>query len=336
MMEILLIIAGVVLIGGLIGGFLYLMGQPPLEVRESLIMDVPADKAYACVADFRRWDDWSPWIMHEPNAPVKYDGQAGQAGSSMSWDGKHIGAGTLTHAKLQQDKTIDSRIEFLRPFRSTATISWTFTPQQQGTEVAWTMKSKMPILFRFMTKTMKKSIAADYRMGLLMLNRRLDKKAALFQLEFVGEKERAGFTGIYETYEGLRGHLKHAMHQAFTNLFTSARENKVQLAGAGCVAYWKVNMRKGFTVCDSVLPVAEPPPSDIKVREYQGGRYMLVRFRGSYDNLDLAWMAAMFHMRLKKLKMDKKRASLEVYEKSPMNTKHADDYVTDLYVPLRA
>lgn len=328
---ILLAIGGVVILGG----FIYLLFLPGrFEVRISRVMKVPVDKVYERVVTLNSWQDWSPWLMHEPDTKVKYSGKPGEVGSSMSWDGKYVGAGILTHTKIQKNESIESRIDFVRPFRTSNKVGWKFVANRNETEVSWFMSGTMPFFFRFMTKKIELMIKFDYRIGLLKLNRLLDKEAERFQLNFVGERGRHSFMGIYNTYRGSLQDLPKAMHESFTKLFDYVKTHSIEV-GTGCVAYWKVNTGRNTTVCDSILPVTQEIISDeMKSKHYPGGRYLLVRYQGNYPYLELAWYAAMSHTRMKKLKQDKRRPSFEVYEKSPMNTKNPDDYVTDLYVPL--
>ena len=66
-----------------------------------------------------------------------------------------------------------------------------------------------------------------------------------------------------------------------------------------------------------------------------GGRFFKVSLKGSYDFLEMTWYSAMSHLRMRKLKMDKSRPSMEVYENDPGAVKDTNDLETTLYIPLR-
>ena len=298
-------------------------------------MRAPASKIYARVADLTAWKDWNPWLMHEPDTPLKYGGTPGEPGSSMSWDGQYIGAGTLTHSTLKKNRSIESRFDFVRPFRNTSKDNWEFITRGRNTEVVWTMSGKIPFVLRFMIKLMRSMIASDYQIGLLRLNRLVDREAALFQLDFRGETELKSCRGLYDTYRGPLQDLPELMEKDFTILFNYLKNKDIRLAGMGRTAYWKTDTKNKTTVCDRILPVEQPADAS-RTREYPGGKNLIVRFYGPYQHLQLAWFAATRHLQLKKMKRDKSRPSFEIYEKHFWNAKSPSDYVTDIYLPLRS
>lgn len=334
-MEILsfiLVLVGVIVVAGLV----YLALLPGgFEARVSMQMNAPVGQIYNQVADLKTWPSWSPWLMHEPKTKLTYSGKAGQEGSSFSWDGKYVGAGTLTHIRLKNDKAIQSRIDFTRPFRSSSESGWEFAPKDKGTEVHWYMKGHMPFFFRFMTKRTKQMIITDYEIGLAFLNQRVDKAAPKFQLGFEGKESLRDFWGWYDSYKGTMEGLPSALGNAFQKLMSQVKQDEIKPTAKPCVVYHKMNPRTGTTVCDSVVPVRKEEKVQ-PIRQYSGGLYFHTQLKGDYKYLKHAWYAAASHTRMKKMKVNWSRPSLEVYTKNPFDTEDSSQYVTDLYIPLRS
>ncbi len=113
-------------------------------------------------------------------------------------------------------------------------------------------------------------------------------------------------------------------------------EQNGQITGAPYTAYHKVNLKTLHFVCDMAIPVAE----GIEVNEYHlqtlgGGRFYKATLKGDYKFLELAWYSAIGHVQMLKLKYDKKRPTLEVYENDPEQVENTNDILTTLYIPIK-
>ena len=321
----------------LVGGLLYLYSLPAdYTVSRSREMDVAAEKVFNSVLDFKSWPKWSPWLMHEPNAKLEYSRNLTQEGGNYTWLGKMIGSGKLTHVKIEKPNYIEQKIEFIKPFRSVCKVEWEFTPVKEGkTRVTWTMHGRMPFFFRFMTKHMDRMIGLDYDMGLVMLNRLLDAKADLFRLEYTGVVSRPGCRGVYEACSSSMNEFGTVMPKAYDRVSENMDKRKIKAIGSAFTAYHKVDMRKQRAEYDCVIPVTDSVQDTTYAQTYEGGKYVKVRMHGSYAYMEHAWYSAMSHLRMKKYKMDKKRPSLEVYEVDMQKAKSPNEYVTDIYVPIK-
>ncbi len=335
---LILIVLAVIVVGGL----LYLYSLPAdYKVSRTRTMHVSAEKVFNRVLDFRSWGEWSPWLMHEPTAERKFGDEAEvtEVGGFYTWSGKAIGAGKLTHVGIEKPVHIEQKIEFRKPFRSVCKVEWAFATTQKGgaefTEVTWSMQGRMPFLFRFMTKKMDGMIGMDYEMGLLMLNRLLDGRADRFELDFTGKVSRPASIAAYAACSGSMSELAVTMKQAFDKVFGILKQRNIQPVGPAFAAYHKVNMKKTHCTYDCAIPVDESVGDTTYTKNYPGGEYFKIRYRGGYDYMKHVWYAAMSHVRMNKYKWDRSRPPLEVYEKDMTKTDTPNDYVTDIYVPIK-
>lgn len=108
-------------------------------VRKATIAAPPA-AVFAQVADFHRWQAWSPWAHLDPAMQVTYAGAPGEVGSAYAWTGNDkVGAGRMTLVRAVPPSQLDLRLEFLRPLPSTSETSFAFAPAPSGTEATWAM-----------------------------------------------------------------------------------------------------------------------------------------------------------------------------------------------------
>lgn len=336
-MIIIIYVIVAILAAALVGGLLYLYSLPAdYTVSRSREMDVAGEKIFNSVLDFKSWPKWGPWLPHAPNTKLEYSSNLTQEGGHYTWQSKVIGAGKLTHVKIEKPHYIEQKIEFIKPIRGVCKVEWEFAPIKGGkTKVTWTMHGRVPFFFRFMTKNLDRMIGLDYEMGLIMLNRLLDAKADLLRLEYTEIVSRPGCRGVYEACSSSLKELATVMPKAYDRVSANMDKRKIKAIGPAFTAYRKVDMRKLHAQYDCVVPVADSVQDTTYAQTYAGGKYMKVRMYGSYAYMEHAWHSAMNHMRMKKYKMDKKRPSLEVYEVDMLKAKSPNEYVTDLYVPIK-
>lgn len=321
----------------LAGGLVYLSRLPKdYEVRRSLTLRADRQAVFDRVRDFRSWDDWSPWLLHEPDAKRDFSTAEDQPGGSYTWDGRAIGAGRLTHVRFDSPGRIEQRLEIQRPFKSGSDVRWEFAETDDGTEVAWCLRGSMPFLLRPMIPLVRQMIGKDFELGLALLRGQLDPDAPQPELRFEGETSLQPQSALVIPFSGGMEVMVRAMEDGFPRLAGHLASLGVAPDGPPFSAYHKVNMKKNRFECDMAIPApADTAAGPFARKDFSGGRYYRVTLTGSYDFLELAWYAAVAHARMLKLKLDKHRPMLEVYENDPSVVENPKELRTGLYLPLR-
>jgi len=132
-------------------------------------MSAPASEVFAQVNDFRKWQAWSPWEKQDPNLNRSYEGAPAGSGSIYSWSGnKQVGEGRMTLAESRPSDLIKITIEFLRPFKATNDVEFTFKPEGNQTTVTWSMIGRKNFLFKAfgLFMNMDKMVGGDFEKGL--------------------------------------------------------------------------------------------------------------------------------------------------------------------------
>ena len=153
--------------------FVCLVGRPDeFKVARTASITAPPVAVFAQVNDFHNWDDWSPWAKLDPACKNTFSGATAGRNAGFAWDGNNkVGAGRMTIIESQSPELIRINLEFLRPFKSTNTTEFTFSPQSGQTLVTWTMAGK----YNFMCKVFgllmdgDKMVGKDFEKGLASL-----------------------------------------------------------------------------------------------------------------------------------------------------------------------
>lgn len=103
---------------------------------------------------------------------------------------------------------------------------------------------------------------------------------------------------------------------------------------AGMLIYL-VTLDGDYTIGRSRLIDADIDAGPFNTTVYNGGRYFKTTLKGGYDFLELAWHAAYSHLCTHKIKFDKKRPGLAVYENDPTQVEHTNQIITSLYIPVK-
>ena len=311
-----------------------------IAVRRSIVIRCTPADAFALVRNLRSWPEWSPWLLHEPDAALSYSDDPAAERGWYAWDGQLIGAGRITHVGLYPNERIEQRIAFKRPFKSTAAVSWEFaTTEADGapaTQVYWLMRGRMPFFVRFMAPTMSGLIGKDYELGLARLRSRLDPAAPRLELSFPGVTDMPAQDAWTIPFDGGKADIKPAMEAGFARLFQAAAERGIEPAGAPFAAYHMADPKSGRFRCDMALPVpAGTPAGEFEHKHFVGGPCQVTELSGSYDFLELAWHAAMGPLRMAKRQWDRFRPALEVYVTGPDQAASTDALVTRICVPVK-
>ncbi len=137
-----------------IGGVVIAAAMQPDEFRvtRSIVVSAPPAVVFPHYNDLHRWDAWSPWAKKDPDAKATFEGPEAGVGSSFSWDGNaDVGAGKMTILETRPDQLVKLNLQFLRPFTGENTVEISFTPQDAGTEIVWTMYGPNQLIGKVMS-----------------------------------------------------------------------------------------------------------------------------------------------------------------------------------------
>ena len=140
-------------------------------ISRSATIAAPPEQVRARVEDFHAWRAWSPWEDLDPNLRRSYTGPERGVGARYAWEGnRKAGAGSMeVVAATPESLTVELR--FLKPWRATYQVVFSFAPDGPATHVTWTMTGEhtgMAKLFaRFIN--LEKLVGPDLEKGLTRL-----------------------------------------------------------------------------------------------------------------------------------------------------------------------
>lgn len=120
---------------------------------------------YARIADFRHWEEWSPWLEHQADATVTLPEAPDATGACYAWQGSKIGACSIEHVRLIPDEQIEQQLTGIEPFAYRVKVVWTFADRDGKTELTVRFNGRVPLAKRVYARTNVKARATVCHMG---------------------------------------------------------------------------------------------------------------------------------------------------------------------------
>jgi hypothetical protein len=169
---LLLLAIAFVLIAGLIV-------KKDYHLDRSITINAPKDSVWLYVQSLQQMEKWSPWLEADPNVKTSHEGQPGAVGSVYRWDGnKEVGKGNQTITKTNGPGSMDTHIEFIKPFSGQADAYIRLSDTTGGTKVTWGFDTryKYPMNVMQLFVDMDGMMSKQYDKGLGKLKALAEKK----------------------------------------------------------------------------------------------------------------------------------------------------------------
>lgn len=203
------------------------------------------------------------------------------------------------------DKELKIDLNFIKPFKSNAKITFILEEKGENTQVSWEMNSSLPFFLFFMAKMMKTYIAMDFERGLLLLKDLAETDHVKCTMEFTPKAafEALQFVGIRSTCT--KANLPITSQTNFTALMMFF-DNKEDLISREAFTMYEVfDPVKDKIVLISAIPVHSYPidlPANFTRGKLPSMTVSKVKMTGSYYHLGNPWAAMNMRERGKRFK----------------------------------
>lgn len=138
-----------------------------MNYEKSIVINSRIEKVWNNVSSLGAMDKWSPWRDKDPNMKQTLTGTDGTVGATQAWESnvKNVGAGSQTIINLVEPTLLETKLNFLKPFKSTADAYVKLSDQGGNTKATWGFKSKMPYPMNLMKLFMNFEKQMDKEFG---------------------------------------------------------------------------------------------------------------------------------------------------------------------------
>lgn len=159
----------------------FVMTRPDtFHVERSATIAAPAAVVFPFVNSHKNFILWSPWEKRDPNQKATFSGPEEGVGATYHWVGNDdVGEGEMKITESIANTSVKSDLAFLKPFESKSVITYTLTPEGDGTKVTWGMDGSNGFAGKAMSvfMNMDKMLGTDFDDGLAKLKTVAEAKA---------------------------------------------------------------------------------------------------------------------------------------------------------------
>ena len=173
LITILIVIAGIIALLLLIAAFT----KKDFTLEKKVIINRPKKDVFNYLKLIKNQEQYSVWVMKDPNIKIVYTGTDGTVGFTSSWESndKNVGIGEQEIKKINGE-SIEVEIRFKKPFEATNYALTTVTIMgDSATKVTQVFYGKSKFPMNLMNLMMDKMVGNDMQKNLENLKNNLEK-----------------------------------------------------------------------------------------------------------------------------------------------------------------
>lgn len=147
--------------------------------EREIVIDRPVEQVFAHLKLLKNFRAWNPFLRHDPDCKVEYEGVDGEPGFVSKWSGnKNVGRGEQEIAKVKANDLIAFELRFIEPFAAVNQAYFQTASVDAGrTRVKWGMRGRtlFPMTVFGLFMSMEKMIGGEFENGLKRLKEILER-----------------------------------------------------------------------------------------------------------------------------------------------------------------
>jgi uncharacterized protein YndB with AHSA1/START domain len=115
------------------------------EVKREITISKPVTHVFDYIRHVKNQDNYSKWVMTDPNMKKDFSGVDGQVGFIYAWDSQDgkVGKGQQEITDIKNGEKVDLKVTFIKPFEGIGIAEMKTEPAGDGqTKVSWGMTGK--------------------------------------------------------------------------------------------------------------------------------------------------------------------------------------------------
>ena len=171
---VLLIVALVIAIPLIIALFV----KNDYNITRNIVINKPRQEVFNYIKFLKNQEQYSKWVMMDPNMKKEYRGTDGTVGFVYGWNGnKQAGEGEQEIKSIQEGERLDLEIRFKRPFEGVAKTPFiTESISDNQTKVTWGMSGRSKYPMNFTNLFIDRMLGKDLDISLRNLKAILEKQ----------------------------------------------------------------------------------------------------------------------------------------------------------------
>jgi effector-binding domain-containing protein len=308
-------------------------------VSRSAQINKPVAVPFKLVNHLPSWTLWSPWYFMDTTAEIIYSNPDEGIGAFYTWTSNHpdVGSGKLIIENGATNEFIDITLLFNKWGNSNTRFEFEQI-DEKTTKLTWSIASQhgWNIISRWMGLFLDRMIGKDFEQGLAKIT---EVAESTVEKELVGGFE-SEFREINTVkllslrYQLAPQKVSSALFsKSFSALLDVAIQTNIELDGMPMVVYYEIAPKR--LDFEAAVPIKTDfvPKGKFIVHELQGGKALVITYRGAYDQMSPVYIAA--YQYLENNNMALNGPIREVYITDPQEEKDTANWITEIVFPVQ-
>ncbi|MFV8379109.1 SRPBCC family protein [Flavobacterium sp. LB3R33] len=307
-------------------------------VERSQIINSPKSTVFNFVNDYRNWEDFSSWIVEDPEMQITYPKKTIGPGASISWEGKE-GTGDMLTVFVKENDSISQKMNY---DGTSSSVFWSFKDTIGGTKVTWKTTGKMSFTMKVYTAFnggINKIIGETYEKSLAILNKTLDFEINTYAVKVNGLVKKLGTFYLRQTFTSEISKVIKNGQIVFPKMITFCEQNNIELNGKPFIIYHTYDTVSGLTKLSFCVPIKNQiltsSGSDILTGKLEPFDAIKTTLTGDYSHTKKALDKAKTYINTNRIAVDPTFSHVENFTISKTEIKNPSKWVTEIYYPIK-
>ena len=307
-------------------------------VERSQIINSPKSTVFNFVNDYRNWEDFSSWIVEDPEMQITYPKKTIGPGASISWEGKE-GTGDMLTVFVKENDSISQKMNY---DGTSSSVFWSFKDTIGGTKVTWKTTGKMSFTMKVYTAFnggINKIIGETYEKSLANLDKTLDFEINTYAVKVNGLVKKLGTFYLRQTFTSEISKVIKNGQIVFPKMITFCEQNNIELNGKPFIIYHTYDTVSGLTKLSFCVPIKNQiltsSGSDILTGKLEPFEAIKTTLTGDYSHTKKALDKAKTYINTNRIALDPTFSHVENFTISKTEIKNPSKWVTEIYYPIK-
>jgi effector-binding domain-containing protein len=313
------------------------MGPKKMAATSSTTINAAPSAIFEEIADFSKWNNWSPWHKLDPNMQSTITGNPGEIGHRQAWKSENgqVGNGSQKFIEVRSNEYIKSEMHFMAEDTDAAYSEFKLEPDGDATKVTWSMDGDASFMMRGMMliMNMEKMMTESFAKGLADLKAIAEAKPKTPTVEYeIMDMPAQWYVG--KRFEGIaESAIDSTLFGATYAEIGKAIGGMEKVTGMPMSIAHMYNENTHTMDLEIAMPVAAEMkvPTGLTCAMIPAGKCAKHVFYGPYEGTAVAWGNFMGAL----MQEHKPRwSSYEVYANDPMTVNSPSEIETWLIQPI--
>jgi len=306
-----------------------------VHIEEKTTIDAPMEKVFNQVNNLHNWKNWAPWqdtVYH-----TKFEGEQEGVGAKMLWTDEKEGRSVQTIVESLYGEKVVTELVFGKDENPAKSV-FNFNQTDAGVEVSWIMDVKnLSYPFgRFVGYMIKKGASHNFKKGVEIMKEYVEANKNVPDysgFEIMDENRAASYYLAYSDSASM-DELQPKIANAYSMILKTMSENNITPKSYPIVE-WNKFVPNGVSRFTALMATGKDYNIQGDVHSYTipQGRFIWVKYVGSYEKSAIAWNNLDKFVENNKLEMN--GDPFEEYINDPSTEPDSSKLITNIYFPVK-